>query len=135
MSGTATAFSVGLHCCHYVSLPLVHPMQIVVPLPIWLVLERLMKKWMPSPDQLMSGLVGSILGSKLRSKFADPQKPKNPRVGAALSIRRSCFQGVCLQPLQHVSQHFQFFFSMFRVFQWSGSRCCGCQSPWNQAPL
>ena len=27
----------------------------------------------------MSGLVGSILGSKLRSKFADPQETKEPK--------------------------------------------------------
>eukprot|EP00731_Ephydatia_muelleri_P001596 Em0001g1596a len=63
-----------------------HQDVIVVRLPIWSVLDRLMNKWMPSPDQLMSGLVG---------------------VRAALSIRRSCFQGVWLQPLLHVTQHFQ----------------------------
>eukprot|EP00731_Ephydatia_muelleri_P001266 Em0001g1266a len=53
--------------------------KMVVCLPMWSVLDRLKKKWMPSPDQLMSRLVVSILGSKLWSKFADPQETKEPK--------------------------------------------------------
>ena len=90
------------------SLPLVHPMQIVVPLPIWSVLDRLMKKWMPSPDQRMSRMVGSILRSKLQSKFADPQETKDPK-GKGCPEHQTIvfFRGRCLQPSQHVTQHFQ----------------------------
>ena len=42
-------------------------------LPIWLVLDHLMKKCLPSSDQLTSCLVGWNLGSKLQflSKFAE----------------------------------------------------------------
>ena len=56
----------------------------------------------------MSGLVGSILGSKLRSKFADPQETKEPKSkGCPEHQTIMFFSGVWLQPLLHVTQHFQ----------------------------
>ncbi|KAL5506137.1 hypothetical protein EMCRGX_G007713 [Ephydatia muelleri] len=64
-------------------------LSIVVPLPIWSVFDRLIKEWMPSPDQLMSRLIGWNVGSKLRFLTVYSltlKKPKNPR---------------------HVTQHFQ----------------------------
>ena len=71
----------------------VRPIQIVVPLPIWSVFERLMKNCIPSLDQLMSRMVGWSLGSNLWSLRVNSltlKKPKNPRVSAALSIKWSC---------------------------------------------
>eukprot|EP00731_Ephydatia_muelleri_P032907 Em0024g451a len=57
-------------------------LDIVVPLPIWSVLDRLMKKCMPSPIQLMSCLEGWYLGSNLqflRVNLLTLKKPKKPR--------------------------------------------------------
>ena len=95
MSGTGTAFSVGLHCCHWTRVPalgtsnadsgtLAHQ---VGPRPLDEEVDAL-------SGPAMSRMVGSILRSKLQSKFADPEQTKeDPKVRAALSIRRSCFSG------------------------------------------
>ena len=110
MSGTATTSSVGLHCCHWTRVPaLGTPNADSGALAHLVGLDRLMKKCMSSPVQLMSCQVGWYLGSNLRFLRVNSltlKKPKMPRVKAALSIRRSClFRGGCLQPLQHVTQH------------------------------
>ena len=79
MSGTATAFSVGLHCCHWTRVPalgtpnadsgtLAH---LVGPQPLDEEVDAL-----SGPTDVWTGR--SILGSKLRSKFADPQETKEP---------------------------------------------------------
>ena len=77
MSGTATAFSVGLHCCHWTRVPALGTPNADSGTLAHLVGPQ--QKWMPSPVLLMSGLVGSILGSKVRSKFADHQETKEPK--------------------------------------------------------
>jgi len=103
--------SVGFHRCHctHMCLLSVHPIQIVVPLPIWSVFERLTKKCIPLQDQLMSGGMEPRVESLVpEGKFVDPQENKESEVEGFPEHQMVVFTlGTFLQPLQYmyVAQH------------------------------
>eukprot|EP00731_Ephydatia_muelleri_P006361 Em0003g609a len=84
-------------------------LDIVVPLPIWSVLDRLMKKCMPSSgpaDVLPGRVVPRVKPPVLEGNFADPQETKEAEgKGRSEHPTVVSFQGGLPQPLQHVTQH------------------------------
>ena len=88
MSGTVTAFYVGLHCSHWTHVPaLGTPNADSGTLACLVSLQPLDEEVDALSDQLMSRLVGWNLGSKLQFLTVISLTLKKAEVRAALSIR------------------------------------------------